>query len=148
AGPAPLHHEQGRDRRQGLGRPGALAGARMKRLFLLALFAFAAAGVHAASPEQKVYDGIMSDSELYAGEGVVSLDSFGGDLEKAKASARERARANLVESIKVHVVSKTTDTQSQGAAGSKEEIHSQSSSSADLELENIQYKALAAFPKE
>ncbi len=96
---------------------------------------------------QKVYDGIMSDSDIYAGEGVVTLASFGGDINRAKASGRERARGNMVESIRVRIVSKTTDTQSSGPGGSKENIEAQSSSTADLELEGIQYKYLDDYPK-
>lgn len=116
---------------------------------LLPLALPAAEGASAAKKsQQRVYDGIMSDGDLYAGEGVVSLSSFGGDAAKAKASARERARANLVEGIRVRIVSKTTDTQSHGAAGDKEEIKAESSSSADLELEGIQYKTLEGFPEE
>lgn len=120
----------------------------IKRLPWLALLALALPLAAADPKAQKVYDGIMSDSDIYAGEGVVTLKSFGDDINKAKASGRERARANMVEGIRVRIVSKTTDTQSMGAGGSQEEVSSQSSSSADLELEGIQYKYLDEYPKE
>lgn len=89
----------------------------------------------------------MSDGDLYAGEGVVTVATYGGDLDKAKASGRERARGNLAENIKVRVVSKTTDSQSSANGVSSEKIEAVSSSSADLELENIQYKVLEDYPK-
>jgi hypothetical protein len=127
----------------------------MRRLLLLsacllplALPAAEDAAAATLKAQQRVYDGIMSDSDVYAGEGIVSLKSFGDDLARAKASGRERARANMVEGIRVRVVSKTTDTQSNGADGSKEEVKAESSSSADLELEGIQYKYLDGYPKE
>ena len=100
----------------------------MMRLLLTCLFAVLAAAPAAAAEDaaaaqrkaqQRFYDGIMGDSELYVGEGIVSLDAFGGDLVRAKASGRERARANMVEGIRVRVVSKTTDSQSSGSGGSK-----------------------------
>lgn len=117
--------------------------------FALALSLGASTLSAATDPKaQKVYDGIMSDSDVYAGEGVVMLTSFGGDINKAKASGRERARSNMVEGIRVRIVSKTTDTQSSGTDGAKEQIQSESSSSADIELEGIQYKYLDEFPKE
>ncbi len=121
----------------------------LKTLLALLFFSVNVACLNADDAKiQKVYDGIMSDTDLYAGEGVVTLASFGGDINKAKASGRERARSNMVESIRVRIVSKTTDTQSSGTDGTKEQIQSESSSSADIELEGIQYKYLDEFPKE
>ncbi len=119
----------------------------LKAVFVL-LVAFASVGLGAAANEnEKVYQGLMGDSALYTGEGIVALDAYGSDLGKARSSARERARASLVESIKVRVVSQVKDTQSSGPGGEKQTIESQSVSIADLEVEEIRYDYFENFPK-
>lgn len=119
----------------------------MRKIFLFATLALASA-LCARESLDKVYEGLMNDPDLFAGEGLVSRSSYGGDAEKAKASARERARASLVESIRVHVVSQVKDTQKSGRQGDLQEVEAKSVSSSDLELENIQYRALDDFPKD
>lgn len=120
--------------------------------FTIALLFWAGQALAAPDPRalarQRIYDSILGDGELYAGEGVVTLKSFGDDLAKAKVSGRERSRANLAEAIRVHIVSKISDLQSMGKGGSQEEVSAQSSSSSDLELEGIEYKYLEDFPKD
>jgi hypothetical protein len=94
--------------------------------------------------QQKVYDGIMSDHDLYAGEGLVSLSSYGGDLTQAKTSAKTRARAALAETISVRIKSTVTDTMNKDG----DKVEAKAESVSDLELQDVQYKVLEGFPKE
>jgi len=118
--------------------------------FLLATPAFAAdkkAADDGVEKSRNIYKGLMSDSDLYVGEGQVTLDDYAGDLMKAQSAGRERARGNLAEGIRVKIRSVVTDTQVSDGKTSTQKIEAQSQSVAELELENIQYKYLINFPE-
>jgi hypothetical protein len=109
---------------------------------------FISACLHAGanSDTWKKYNNIMDDGDSYVGEGVSQASEFNGDAMKAADTARQRARASLAESIRVHIASETTESVQGGAKGVTETIESRSKESADLAIENVHLREFPDFP--
>jgi hypothetical protein len=101
----------------------------------------------AMSPAEHAYITMKQDADLFVGEGVAEVKDFDSHAGAALAAAKQKARADLAESIHVHVSSEMTDKTQAKDGQVKEEISSESKSRSDLDLEGVKYLELRDYPE-
>jgi hypothetical protein len=89
---------------------------------------------------------LKQDSDLFVGEGTSRLSEFSKDLDKARQAAKERSLADLASSVRVRVSSETSEHLELKQGKSSEAMSSDSSSRADVALENVKFLELDDFP--
>lgn len=92
------------------------------------------------------YNNLKDDGDLYVGEGLAKASEFGGDVDRAKQAARERAREDLGASVRVEVRSKIQEQASQANGQSSESIKSSGQSESAVTLENVKFREFKDFP--
>jgi hypothetical protein len=117
---------------------------RLAALLLLCLGPVAAFA--AQSPAEHTYIAMKQDGDIYLGEGVAELKDFDGDKLKARAAAKERARGDLAANVSVEVKSQSSEKLESKDGKVSDELKSQTSSQADLKLDNVKYLELNDYP--
>jgi hypothetical protein len=119
----------------------------MRSAALLCLLLGPVAALAAQSPAERTYIAMKQDSDIYLGEGVAELKDFDGDKLKARSAAKERARGDLAANVSVEVKSLSSEKLESKDGKVSEELKSQSSSQADLKLDNVKYVELDEYPE-
>jgi hypothetical protein len=109
-------------------------------------FGPAAARADSKSAMTQSYIYLKQDADLYVGEGSAATKDFAGDMANTLGAAKERALADLASNVRVQVRSDTAEKLESKDGKVSEELKTQSSSHADVALENVQYLELKDFP--
>jgi hypothetical protein len=118
---------------------------RMKLIAALGL-CLGTAALPAAVDLWDQYNHLKDDSALYVGEGQAKASEFGGDEAKARQAARERAREDLAQAVRVQIQSSTQESIQSKDGQVHEALSSQGQSQADVALENVKVRDFKDFP--